>query len=58
MVAARRIEDERQRLFEKVLVDRGLHPSTAINIDSGNGRISLVGQAPPADVAVDAPPAS
>lgn len=43
MVAARRIDEEKQRLFEKVLVDRGLHPTTPIEINAETGRLSLMG---------------
>lgn len=42
MVAARRIDEERQRLFEKILVDRGLHPSTPVEIDAATGQIKQI----------------
>lgn len=42
MVAARRIDEEKQRLFEKVLVDRGLHPSTAVEIEASTGLIRVL----------------
>lgn len=42
MVVARRLEDEKQRLFEKVLVDRGLSPTTGVEIDSNTGKINLI----------------
>lgn len=48
MVAARRLDEEKQRLFEKVLVDRGLHPTTPVEIYAETGRISMMaGESPP-----------
>lgn len=46
MVAARRIDEEKQRLFDKVLVDRGLSPTTPVEINAETGRISLMAEAP------------
>lgn len=42
MVAARQIDVERQRLFEKVLSDRGVAPSTPVEIDAGTGKIRVL----------------
>ena len=42
MVAARRLDEEKQRLFEKVLVDRGLTPTTPVEIDAETGQIRLL----------------
>lgn len=42
MVASRQIDDEKQRLFEKELTDRGLSPSSPVEVDAKTGLISLV----------------
>ncbi len=38
----RRIEDERQRIFQKLLMERGLAPNTPATIDSTSGKITVV----------------
>lgn len=48
MVAARQIDVERQRLFEKVLSDRGVAPSTPVEIDSVTGKIRVLAPPPQA----------
>lgn len=58
MVAARRIEDERQRLFEKVLIDHGVHPSAVVNIDGTTGRITLTHPGPAETDAAESAPAT
>jgi hypothetical protein len=42
LAVGRRIEDERHRLFEKLLIDRGLAPNTPATIDSTSGKITVV----------------
>ena len=47
MVAARQIDVERQRLFDKALGDRGIAPTTPVEIDAGTGKIRVL--VPPTD---------
>jgi hypothetical protein len=42
--SASAIDNERQRLFEKVLIDRGLSPNQAVTIDSATGQIKVITQ--------------
>lgn len=42
LAVGRRVEDERHRLFEKLLMERGLAPNTPATIDSTTGKITLV----------------
>jgi hypothetical protein len=42
LVSARRIEEEKQRLFEKILMDRGIAPSTPVEIDRETGALSVI----------------
>jgi hypothetical protein len=42
--SASAIDTERQRLFEKVLIDRGLSPTQAVTIDSATGQIKVITQ--------------
>ena len=42
MIASRQVDVERQRTFEKVLTDRGVAPSTPVEIDAGTGKIRLL----------------
>ena len=39
LVAARPLRDERNRIFEKILIERGLPPTLAIDIDLETGRL-------------------
>lgn len=39
LVAARPLREERAKLFEKILIDRGLPPSFQVDIDLTNGRL-------------------
>lgn len=51
LAAKRKVDDERQRIFEKLLMDRGLPPNTPANIDAQTGKMSLIqmpGQPPQA----------
>lgn len=42
LAVGRRVEDERHRIFEKLLIDRGLAPNTPATIDSTTGKITVV----------------
>lgn len=42
LVAANRIDEERNRIFEKILMDRGLPPTTPIEIEAQTGNIRLL----------------
>lgn len=42
LVAANRVDEERGRLFEKILMDRGLPPNTPIEIEATTGVIRLI----------------
>lgn len=61
LAADRRIQDERTRLFQKLLMDRGLAPNTPAQIDRETGRIVPMPQQPVEQVeqpgAQAAPPA-
>lgn len=41
-IAIRGLDQEKQRLFEKVLLDRGLSATTPVEIDPDTGLIELV----------------
>ena len=45
MRAAANVDTERQKLFEKVLADRGLPPNYPVEIDSKTGQIKIVEEA-------------
>ena len=53
MVAVRQIDAEKQRLFEKILLDRGLPPTFPIEIDGTTGKIRPL--APLPEVPEEAP---
>jgi hypothetical protein len=38
------IDNERQKLFERVLIERGLSPSQPVTIDSTTGQIKIITQ--------------
>ena len=40
--AAHQVDQQRQRLFEQVLVERGLQPTTQISINDTTGEIKVV----------------
>ena len=56
MVASRRIDEEKQRLFEKVLMERGLAPTTPVEIEASTGLIKVI-RAPERQAAPSAAPA-
>lgn len=41
LAAAHRVEQQRQRLFDTVLMERGLDPKTLVQVDSKTGSIAL-----------------
>lgn len=43
--SASAIDNERQKLFERVLLERGLSPNQPVTIDSGTGQIKVLSQA-------------
>jgi hypothetical protein len=59
MVAVRQIDGEKNRIFERVLVERGLPPGFPVNIDGTSGKMNpmmaMPGQEPPAAPAPEAP---
>lgn len=42
LVAANRIDEERNRIFEKILMDRGLAPTTPVEIEAQTGVIRVL----------------
>ena len=42
--SASAIDNERQKLFEKVLIERGLSPNQPVTIDSVTGQIKVITQ--------------
>jgi hypothetical protein len=44
LAAARRVDEEKQRVFEALLLERGLPPDATVEIDAGTGKIKLVNQ--------------
>lgn len=45
LAVAKRIDDQNQRLFDSLLVDRGLAPGTPIELNGETGKISVIEQA-------------
>ena len=41
LAASRRVDDERQRVFDGLLMERGLAPQTKVEIDANTGKITL-----------------
>lgn len=48
LAAAKRATDERQTLFESVLIARGVSPSAGVTLDSVTGKLTLRKATPPA----------
>lgn len=42
LAAAHQVDQQRQRLFEKVLLERGLDPATAVSINDKTGAINVL----------------
>lgn len=51
MVAVRQIDQEHQKLFEAELIERGLTPTTPVEVDATTGKITVLKDAPPDSVA-------
>jgi len=51
LAAAHKVGQQHERLFEKVLVDRGLTPTTPVDIDSTTGIIKVREPVKPAETA-------
>lgn len=45
LASAKKIDEQRNRLFERCLVDRGMPPDTTVTIDSRTGVIELENKA-------------
>jgi len=58
LVAANRVDEERGRLFEKVLMDRGLSPTTPVEIEAQTGNIRVLRPQAPQPAAPEAKEAS
>lgn len=43
LVAVKGLDDEKQRLFNKILLERGLAPGTPVEIDGQTGMITVLG---------------
>ena len=41
LVSAKQVDDEKARVFNKILMDRGLSPGTPIEIDGDTGAITV-----------------
>lgn len=54
LVAVRQIDAEKQRAFEKILMERGLPPTFPVEIDGQTGKIKPL--APPPEVPPEVPP--
>jgi hypothetical protein len=56
----RKVEDERHKMFERLLMERGLPPSTPATIDFATGKVHLMkpspGPDPVATATVSTPP--
>ena len=44
LAASRRIDEEKQRVFEGILVERGLAPDATVEIDAGTGKLKLLAE--------------
>jgi hypothetical protein len=44
VVGSRQLDDEKQRVFEKELTDRGLPPNAPVEVDAKTGMIAMVQQ--------------
>jgi hypothetical protein len=41
LASSRRLDDERQRVFEGILIERGIDPHAEVEIDASTGKIRL-----------------
>lgn len=42
LAAARRVDEEKQRVFEGILIERGLAPDATVEIDAASGSLKVV----------------
>jgi len=57
LAASHRIDADRQKLFQRLLIERGLAPNTAASIDPATGKITVLKQpGPPQPVPAQAAP--
>jgi hypothetical protein len=42
LASAHAIDEQTQRTFEKILVDRGMDPSTRVSIDASTGKLQAI----------------
>lgn len=47
LAAVKRLDDQKRRVFEAILVDRGLSPQTQVEIDSRTGKLVSIEQPEP-----------
>ncbi len=58
LAIARKIDDEKQRVFQKFLIERGLPPHTSALVDAKSGKITVLPDDTPAQAQAPAPPPS
>lgn len=46
LAASHQVNQQRQRMFEQVLMERGMPPQSQVEIDSDSGKITLFGDKP------------
>lgn len=51
IIAGDKIDQQRMRIFEKILIERGLDPKTMVSIDSKTGEIQVKSDTAPAQEA-------
>jgi len=56
LAAAHQVDQQRQRLFEQVLIERGLQPGTPVSINDKTGELKLLDRK--AETALEEPAAS
>jgi hypothetical protein len=44
LAANNKLDQQQQRLFETILVDRGIAPGTPVELDAGSGKLTLKGE--------------
>lgn len=47
LAAARRVDEEKQRVFEGLLLERGLPPDATVEIDASTGNLKVLGSPEP-----------
>ncbi len=54
LAVAKKLDEQHQRVFQAILVERGLEPSTPVELDGVSGKITLK-KAPDAEVQPETP---